>query len=156
MIKLYELATVNNNYNYYTSLLIMILGLGTDIVNINRIEELMKEFGLKFLTKSFTENEIKASERFNGIHEKRQKAQFFSKRYAAKEAFAKAIGTGFRNGLNLKDIEIANNELGKPYIILTQNATKITKELFNEEVIIHLSLSDDYPLAVASVILSVK
>ena len=131
----------------------MIIGLGTDVVNIDRIKELIEEFGIRFINKTFTESEIKDSEKFPKDN-KLQIASFFAKRYAAKEACAKALGTGFINGLSLQHIEVSNNSLGKPEIILKKNALETLRSLSEKNININVSLSDDYPIAIATVIIS--
>ena len=89
-----------------------IYGLGTDIVNIKRIDNSLKKYGLVFKNKIFSKKEISYCEK------KKNPSAFYAKRFAAKEAFSKAIGTGIRKGLSLKDIEISNNLYGKPTIVL--------------------------------------
>ncbi len=110
----------------------MIFGIGTDIIEIARVEkELAKDYGLKETL--FTANEIKYCE------SKRNSIQHFAARYAAKEAFFKAIGIGWRNGLSYDHIEIINDEFGKPEVILHNKA----KEFYEENGFsnIHVSLS---------------
>ena len=86
------------------------IGIGVDIVDNNRIKSLIKN--KKFVNRIFSKKEITISKKYLN------KTNFFSKRFAAKESFAKALGTGFRNNLNLKDIEIINDKLGKPYYLI--------------------------------------
>ena len=93
-----------------------ILGLGIDIIDIRRIKKNINN--KKFISRIFTTNEIKNNKNKN-------KEMHYAKRYAAKEAFSKALGTGFRNQLNFKNIEIKNDKLGKPYI--SKNITLIIK-----------------------------
>ena len=126
-----------------------IFGIGTDIVNIKRMEKSLKRYGNKFKNNIFSKKEIVYCER------KKNSSAFYAKRFAAKEAFAKALGTGIRKGISLKDIEIFNDTLGKPNIKLRGTASnllkkKITKKKYN----IYLSLSDDDPWAQATVIIS--
>ena len=87
-----------------------IIGVGVDIIQNKRIKLLT--MNRKFITRTFSQNEILNSKKIYN------KTNFFSKRFAAKEALAKAVGTGFRDGLNLKDIEILNNKQGKPYYLV--------------------------------------
>ena len=87
-----------------------ILGIGVDIIDNIRIRFLLKNKG--FISRIFSKNEILNSKKIIN------KTNFFSKRFAAKEALAKALGTGFRNNLNFKDIEISNDKLGKPYYLI--------------------------------------
>jgi len=126
-----------------------IFGLGTDIVNVKRLEKILKKRNSAFKTRIFSKNEILYCDKKNNPY------SFYAKRYAAKEAFSKALGTGIRKGVNFKDIEISNNINGKPYIKLkgeTANflKTKIKKKRYS----IYLSLSDDIPWAQATVIIS--
>ena len=126
-----------------------IFGIGTDIVNINRMENLLKRRGLFFKNKIFSKKEISYCEK------KKTPSAFFAKRFAAKEAFSKALGTGIRKGIKLKDIEISNNLHGKPFIFLKGSLPKfIKKKLKNKKYDIHLSLSDEDPWAHATVIIS--
>ena len=128
-----------------------IFGLGTDIVNIVRLEKILKKRGKIFKSRIFSKNEILYCDK------KKNPAAFYAKRYAAKEALAKALGTGIRKGINFKDIEIKNNEYGKPTINLKGTTVKFLKQKIKEKkYIIHLSLSDDLPWAQATVIISYK
>ena len=126
-----------------------IFGIGTDIVNIKRMEYSLKRRGFSFKTKIFSKKEIAYCER------KKNSSSFYAKRFAAKEAFTKALGTGIRKGVNLKNIEISNNVLGKPFILLKGNlSTYLKKKIKSSNYDIHLSLSDDKPWAQATVIIS--
>ena len=89
-----------------------ILGVGVDIVNNKRIKMLTKN--KKFIERTFGKSEIRLSKNILN------KTNYFSKRFAAKESFSKAIGTGFRNSLNLKDVEVLNDKIGKPYFLKTK------------------------------------
>jgi holo-[acyl-carrier protein] synthase len=133
----------------------MIVGLGNDIVYISRIEELIKKFGDRFIDRSYTKSEKEAAQKF-GTNNNRGKYAFFAKRFAAKEACAKALGTGFRNGLRFTHIEVTNDKLGKPYLILTSKALELSQSMVSEgkKPVIHLTMADDYPLAQATVIIS--
>lgn len=123
----------------------MIIGIGTDIVEIRRIEQAI-ERNSKFITKLFTKNEIEYFRRRN------MRAEFVSGRFAAKEAISKALGTGFR-GFDIKDIEIDNDILGKPIVALRGKAGKLEKKLGNYN--IHLSISHGKEYAIAYAILEV-
>ena len=126
-----------------------IFGIGTDIVNIKRIKKILKNNGTRFKNKIFSESEI------NYCEKKRDPGPFYAKRFAAKEAFTKALGTGIRKGINLKNIIIFNDVYGKPNIKLkgsTYNYFK--KKIKSKKYNIHLSLSDDEPWAQATVIIS--
>jgi len=128
-----------------------IFGIGTDIVNIKRLEKSIKRKGAKFIKKIFSENEIKYCEK------KRNPYAFYSKRYAAKEALSKALGTGIRKGINFKEIEILNDKLGKPFIKLKgSTAAFLKRKTSTKKYYIYLSLSDDLPWAHATVIISLK
>ena len=128
-----------------------IFGIGTDIVNIKRIKKILKNNGTRFENKIFSKSEI------NYCEKKRDPGPFYAKRFAAKEAFSKALGTGIRKGINLKNIIIFNDVYGKPKIKLkgsTYNYLK--KKIKSKKYNIHLSLSDDEPWAQATVIISYK
>ena len=126
-----------------------IFGIGTDIVNIKRMEKSLKKYGFKFKKKIFSRKEILYCEK------KKNPSSYYAKRFAAKEAFSKALGTGIRKGISLKNIEISNNSKGKPYILLRGDLSKfLKKKIKNKKYDIHLSLSDDKPWAQATVIIS--
>lgn len=126
----------------------MIMGLGSDICNIERIEAAYCRFGKRFVTRWYGLNEQK--ELPSEKNEKRFVAAL-AKRFAAKEAFSKALGTGFRNGLVWAEIEVLHTEEGKPYISLSGKAEQmaIVKNVKN----IFVSLADDYPFAQAVVVI---
>lgn len=129
----------------------MILGVGIDLVSVGRIEHLMLEFKEKFSQKIFTKKEISAAKK---IKTAQQQASFFAKRFAAKEAFSKALGLGIGRGINFLDIEIENNKLGAPQIKILNDKEKFLKKHFNcKKFSIHLSLTDENPLASAIVII---
>jgi len=126
-----------------------IFGIGTDIVNIRRIERSLKKHKFSFKNKIFSKKEISYCEK------RKNSGAFYAKRFAAKEAFSKALGTGIRKGVNLKNIEITNNVHGKPSISLKGNlANYLKKKIKCKKYDIHLSLSDDKPWAQATVIIS--
>ena len=128
-----------------------IFGIGTDIINIKRINNSIKRGGLNFKKKIFSDREIKYCEK------KKNPSAFYAKRFAAKEAFTKALGTGFGNGISLKNIEVINNKFGKPSIKLHGNLpTLLKRKVKNKKYNIHLSLSDDDPWAQATVIILYK
>lgn len=124
----------------------MIYGIGTDIVYIPRILRISQKYGEKFLNRIYTEKEIELSRKYNS-HE--MQAKYFAKRFAAKEAFVKALGTGFSQGIIMKDIEIYSNIRGKPHLA-------ITKDFISKDYKIHLSLSDDQDYATAFVVICVE
>ena len=122
-----------------------IFGVGTDIVKNSRIKKLIKN--KKFINRIFTSSEIEASKKT------KRKILFFSKRFAAKEAFVKSLGTGFTHNINFKDINISNRKSGKPYLTLSNNLKVILKrKLKLRKVKIFLSLSDEREYSVAYVI----
>ena len=118
------------------------IGIGVDIVDNNRIKSLIKN--KKFVNRIFSKKEITISKKYLN------KTNFFSKRFAAKESFAKALGTGFRNNLNLKDIEIINDKLGKPYYLISQKIKKLIKKkkkTMNFQLFLSISDEKDYSVA---------
>ncbi|MDA0901811.1 MAG: holo-ACP synthase [Proteobacteria bacterium] len=134
----------------------MIIGVGIDIVNIDRIANLLLKFGDKFERKTFTKGEIERANRFKDDDKMQLKAKYYAKRFAAKEAFSKAIGLGIGRGVDFLDIEITNNANGKPEIALSDKAQNFVKAHFKiSQFKIDLSLSDEPPIAQAITILSV-
>lgn len=133
----------------------MIFGIGIDLVSIDRIEKLMLQFKEKFAEKIFTSNEIL---RANQIKTSNKNSSaivlFYAKRFAAKEAFAKALGLGIGRGIDFKDIEIENDELGKPQIkILNDKENFLAQHFGCKNFTIHLSLTDEKTMASAFVII---
>tara|TARA_B100002051_G_C16566776_1_gene550482 strand:+ start:501 stop:890 length:390 start_codon:yes stop_codon:yes gene_type:complete len=123
-----------------------IYGIGTDIVNINRIKNAIKKSKKAFTKKIYTEFEIKTCEK------RSNKAECFAKRFAAKEALFKAVG--IRSKLQFNDVEVRNDPSGAPKFVIKGISLKNLKKIFkNKKFKIHLSLSDDRPWAVASVII---
>ena len=123
-----------------------VLGIGVDVVQNNRIKSLINNS--KFIKRTFSVNEIKFSRKNN------YRTSYFSKRFAAKEALVKAIGTGFRNNLNFKDIEILNDKLGKPYYSKSKKIDKIIHQKFDiRKYNLFLSISDEKDYSVAFTIL---
>ena len=126
-----------------------IFGIGTDIINIKRMEKSIKKNGDNFINKVFSKNEILYCKK------KKNPFPFYAKRFAAKEALSKALGTGIRKGIKFKNIEITNDNFGKPSIELKgTTATFLKKKIKTKKYSIHLSLSDDIPWAQATVIIS--
>ena len=125
----------------------MIIGIGIDIIDNRRIKKVIDKFGEKFKKKCFTENEI------NRSIDKFPEFNSFAKRYAAKEACAKALGTGLSKGISWKDIEIGNNSYGKPFIILHNRAYLRLNELSKKKCKIEVSLSDEKNYSIANVII---
>lgn len=125
----------------------MLIGIGTDVVQIPRIEKILNLYPELFAKRILTPKELI---RFVSL-EKKSHAAFLAKRFAAKEAVSKAFSVGIGQGINLKDITILNDDLGKPIVEVNSNYTK-KKFPFN----IHLSLSDDYPVCVAFAVVENK
>ena len=126
-----------------------IFGIGTDIVNIKRMEKSIKKNGVVFKNKIFSKNEI------NYCEKKKNPFPFYAKRFAAKEALSKALGTGIRKDIKFKNIEIHNDSYGKPSIRLKGTVDDyLKKKIKRKKYNIHLSLSDDKPWAQATVIIS--
>ena len=123
-----------------------IIGIGIDLVENKRFKLLLKN--KKFLERIFTKNEIMISKKKNN------KTNYFAKRFAAKEAFSKSLGIGFRNNLNFKDIEILNDKMNKPYY---SNSKIIKNIIYNKFKIkrynLHLSISDEKDYSIAFTIL---
>ncbi len=130
----------------------MIIGIGSDIVNINRIDKTLNRFGKRFKNRVFTDIEILKSE--NRMH----KAASYAKRFAAKEAFSKALGTGFSKGVFMRDLGVVNLKSGKPTMEISGKALIKLNEIIPSGFVpnIELSLSDEFPLAYAIVIISAK
>jgi holo-[acyl-carrier protein] synthase len=126
----------------------MIKGAGIDIVNIERIEGLMGRWGNRFLDRVYTESEISWCQR------KSRPPECFAIRFAAKEAFLKALGSGLRNGIQWTDIEVENDPMGKPLLSLHRRAKEALQTLRIERAF--LTLSHDRPFAVAHVLLEGK
>ena len=126
----------------------MIIGLGSDLCNIERIQSSLDRFGERFENRVFTETErAKARKRPFTI------AGTYAKRFAAKEAFSKAVGTGFRRGVFMKDIGVVNAPSGAPTLALTGGAAKRLAEMVppGHEAHVHLTLTDEHPWAHAFV-----
>ena len=128
----------------------MIYGVGTDLINSERVEKLLNKFGNKFLSKVFSNQEIKNSETAYN------KALFFSKKFAGKEAFWKAISPNRDNTLHFNEIEILSNKNGKPYVNLigmTKNKVVTLEKSLNCKFNFYISISDEKPNALAFVII---
>ncbi len=128
----------------------MILGIGSDLVDIRRIERTLERYGERFIHRIFTEEERRKSER------RAARAPSYARRFAAKEACSKALGTGFRRGVFWRDMGVVNLPSGQPTLKLTGGAAKRLAELIppGMDVRIDLSLTDDPPIAQAIVIIS--
>ena len=128
----------------------MIVGIGQDICDIRRIEKTLEKFGDRFTHRVFTEVERRTADR------RRQRAPTYAKRFAAKEACAKALGTGFRRGVYWRDLEVVNLPSGQPTMRLSGAAREHLARMVppGHEPAIHVSLTDDPPMAQAIVIIS--
>ena len=128
-----------------------IFGIGTDIVNIKRMQKTLKINNNSFKKRIFLKNEITYCEK------KKNSASFFAKRFAAKEALSKALGTGIRKGINFKDIEVINNSHGKPYYF---NSSKLKNFIIKKKKIknfnLFLSISDEKEYSIAFAIIQTK
>ena len=130
-----------------------IVGIGSDLCNIERIEQSLERFGDRFLNRVFTDIErAKAASRLH------TRAGTLAKRFAAKEAFSKAVGTGFKRGVYMKDIGVVNLASGQPTLKLTGGAKARLDALAPEghAIDIHLTMTDDHPWAQAFVILTAR
>ena len=126
-----------------------ILGVGVDIIENRRIKNSIKS--KSFITRIFGSREIKFSKKISN------KSNFFSKRFAAKEAFAKSLGTGFRKDLNFKDIEILNDKMGKPYYFKSKKINNLIYKKFKiKSYDLFLSISDEKDYSIAFTIIQKK
>ena len=126
----------------------MIQGMGIDIIDIRRIRKVINKYDFRFKKKCFHKQEINRSEKkYNSV-------ESYAKRYAAKEACAKALGTGLARGVFWKDIEVKNNSFGKPYIVLHNNAKRFMEYNFDKNAKIEISLTDERDFAIANVVIS--
>ena len=127
----------------------MIVGIGNDVIDIRRIEETLARFGERFIERIFTDVEIAKSEK------RAQRAASYAKRFAAKEACSKALGTGFRKGVFWKDMGVVNEPSGKPTMVLTGGAWAQLDSLVpsGHRPCIHLTITDDFPYAHAFVMI---
>jgi len=123
----------------------VIFGIGTDIVRISRMAKNLEKYGDRFAARILTEAEMSI------FSDSARQAQFLAKRFAAKEATAKALGTGFRNGLSLHDISVENDTLGKPVLVFSAQLQAMLKKQSISDA--HLSLSDEQEYAIAYVLL---
>ncbi len=130
----------------------MILGLGSDICDIRRIEQALERFGDRFIKRVFTEAEIAKAERRSG----QNRSGTYAKRFAAKEACAKALGTGFARGVFMSDLSVVNLPGGQPTLRLSGGAVARLAELTppGTTARIDLTMTDEYPYAYAQVIIS--
>ena len=126
-----------------------ILGIGVDLIENKRISNLINN--KSFIKRTFGKREVNLAKKFSN------KINYYAKRFAAKEAFAKSLGTGFRNNLNFKDIEILNDKIGKPYFFKTKKINQIIVKKFKiKKFDLFLSISDEKDYSVAFTILQKK
>jgi holo-[acyl-carrier protein] synthase len=130
----------------------MILGVGSDLIDIRRIERAIERFGERFLNRIFTPAERQRSER------RADRVASYAKRFAAKEACAKALGTGFRRGVYWRDLGVVNMPSGRPTLVLTGGANQRLKEMIpaGMNARIDLTLTDEPPLAQALVVITAE
>ncbi len=128
-----------------------IIGIGSDLCNIERIQASLDRFGDRFLNRVFTETERRKAERRTLT-----RAGTYAKRFAAKEAFSKAVGTGFKRGVFMKDIGVVNQASGAPTLMLSGGAKErldaLTPDGHSAQV--HLTMTDDHPFAQAFVVIT--
>ena len=131
----------------------MIVGIGSDLCNIERIQASLDRFGDRFITRAFTDTERAKAEKRPFT-----RAGTYAKRFAAKEAFSKAVGTGFRQGVFLRDIGVVNLPTGAPTLALTGGAKARLDAITppGHAIDIHLTMTDDHPFAQAFVILAAR
>ena len=127
----------------------MIIGIGNDIVDIRRIEKALERWGTRFTQRSFTAIEQRKSDG------RAMRAASYAKRFCAKEACSKALGTGFSHGVFMKDLGVVNEPSGKPTMALTGGAAKMLARLtpIGKTARIHLTITDEYPYAQAIVMI---
>lgn len=127
----------------------MIIGLGSDLIDIRRIEKSIDRFGVRFISRIYTDVEQRKSDG------RRARAASYAKRFAAKEACCKALGTGISRGVYWRDMGVVNLPGGKPTMELTNGAAKRLAEMLPDgyQALIHLTITDDFPLAQAFVII---
>ncbi|OYD85200.1 holo-ACP synthase [Azospirillum brasilense] len=137
----------------------MILGIGNDLIDIRRIEQSLDRFGDRFVARIFTDVERAKSERRAGAAGKHSaRAATYAKRFAAKEACSKALGTGFRDGVFWRDMGVVNLPSGQPTMRLTGGALERLQAITppGMQARIHVTLTDEYPMAEAFVIISAE
>jgi holo-[acyl-carrier protein] synthase len=127
----------------------MIIGIGSDLIDINRVEKVLERHGERFIQRVFTPTEIRKSER------RRMRAASYAKRFAAKEACAKALGTGMSAGVFWRDMGVVNLPSGKPTMALAGGAAKRLESLLpvGHRAVIHVTITDEFPLAQAFVLI---
>lgn len=130
----------------------MIIGIGSDLIDIRRIEQSLERFGERFTQRCFTDIERARSDG------RKNRAESYAKRFAAKEAMSKALGTGMAQGVFWKDMGVVNAPSGKPTMQLSGGAAEVLQRMMpaGHEPLVHLTITDDYPLAQAFVIIEAR
>lgn len=130
----------------------MIIGIGNDLCDIRRIEQVLDKFGKRFVERCFTETERRRSDARAG------RAASYAKRFAAKEACAKALGTGLNRGVFWRDMGVVNRPGGQPTMLLTGGAAQRLADLIPAglQPVIHVTLTDEFPLAQAFVLIEAR
>ncbi|MBX9464674.1 MAG: holo-ACP synthase [Neoaquamicrobium sediminum] len=130
----------------------MIIGIGSDLIDIRRIEKTLERHPERFIARVFTDVEREKSER------RKERAASYAKRFAAKEACSKALGTGFARGVFWRDMGVVNLPGGKPTMALTGGAARRLAEMLpaGHEAFVHVTITDDFPLAQAFVIIEAR
>ncbi len=133
----------------------MIIGIGSDLIDIRRVEKVMARYEARFIARCFTDTEREKAERrrAGGTH-----INTYAKRFAAKEAMSKALGTGFNQGVFMKDIGVINAPSGAPTLALTGGALKRLQSMTpkGHEAVIHLTITDEPPLAQVQVLIEAR
>ena len=134
----------------------MIIGMGSDLIDIRRLEKVLNKFGTRFEGRIFTEKEQAKAKRRAGGGERNNHISTYAKRFAAKEACSKALGTGFSQGVFWRDMEVVNLPGGKPTLQLSNGAKVALEKLVPEgySAQIDVTMTDEYPMAQAMVIIS--
>ncbi|MBX9451211.1 MAG: holo-ACP synthase [Mesorhizobium sp.] len=130
----------------------MIIGIGSDLIDIRRIEKTLERHPERFIARVFTDVEREKSER------RKERAASYAKRFAAKEACSKALGTGFARGVFWRDMGVVNLPGGKPTMALTGGAARRLAQMLpaGHEAFVHVTITDDFPLAQAFVIIEAR
>jgi holo-[acyl-carrier protein] synthase len=130
----------------------MILGIGIDLLKVSRIKKILDKYGYTFLSKVFTENEIKRNSKLIS------KVNKFAKCYASKEAFVKALGTGFKEGVSYKDISLNNLNTGQPFLSLSRSIKEELKKKTptGYKPVVNVSITDEMEYVIANVIISLE
>lgn len=133
----------------------MIIGVGSDILDIRRVEKVMRRYEQRFIARCFTTEERAKAERRRGAG---THIATYAKRFAAKEACSKALGTGFNQGVFMKDIGVVNAQSGQPTLVLTGGARKRLDSMTppGKTAVVHLTLTDEPPLVSAQVIIEAR